>query len=448
MKRLTLLFVLVAALFFLLGSSALANFALHGGYLKDTDLCAGCHRAHTAVSPITWTDTGLGVKSALLIGSPLATTMQAFCYTCHGNAGAGAATNVQSGVYDNSVGRVGTNFPYVTNSTYLGTLNGGGFDATPTLAPGNTKQTPTVAGLSPVTSWHLADGTSGVAWGGSLPTVTGGIQMALDCASCHDPHGTSNYRILKDTVNGLPAGGYLGDFATDINPTPNPWVISNEVGYPNGVGGADLGFRLHKNYSDLDGDGIYGEPGDYVPDYTTARYAQPVGLDVAKGVSGWCARCHTLYNTISSSGQGAYNAADGYGNVDRHRHPVNQPLSTFLGDRALLIDDPDGPGPLFSDTNTPWGDVVDIPLEHAPATDGQGNAQTQAMTDYLGCLTCHRAHGTSVTMRGWANATITPAGSPKLNPIGSETSNGVPPTSDSALLRASDRGVCERCHNK
>ena len=54
-KRIALALVLVAAMFLLVPAVALANFAIHGNYVTDTDACAGCHRAHTSVCSITWT---------------------------------------------------------------------------------------------------------------------------------------------------------------------------------------------------------------------------------------------------------------------------------------------------------------------------------------------------------------------------------------------------------
>lgn len=438
--------LVAAGMLMLMSGTALANWGPHGGYGEwldtntdgvmqaseldpDTDACAGCHRAHTAVSPVTWTDNDGGVKNALLIGST-ATTLRAFCYTCHGSLGRGAATDVQAGMYDNSAARVNASFDNIAGygtvqSEYLAPLNGGGFEE----VNGNT-----------TTSSHLVDGTAGVAWGETANgTGNGGTNIVMDCASCHDPHGSSNYRILKDKVNGIDVGGYIGGVDAGIDPVPNPWVIANEIGYPT------AGFRLHRNYGDLDNDGTT-ESGDYQPDYTEARYAMPVGLNTAKGMSGWCAACHSLYNTVSSSGQGAYNVNDGYGNVVRHRHPVNQPLDTFAGDRSLILGNTAVSGQTGRLNDPFWdgtlGTVVDIPLDHDVATEGRGNAALNQLTDYIECLTCHRAHGTDATMEGYANV------SSNVNPQPNSGTGGVPPTGDSVLLRANNRGVCERCHNK
>ncbi len=453
--------ILAIGMIMLMGGTALANFGPHGGYGEftdgangfpvdnrinpysgevdpDTDACAACHRAHTATSPITWTDGGGADKSALLIGDPTETQIRDWCYTCHGNSGSGAATDVQDGIYDSAElpNNEGTNYA-TTQSEDQTILNGGGFDRLDG------------AGGAYTSSIHQVDGvtTTLVAWGGTADkggstnesantggTREGGDMMSLDCADCHDVHGSSNYRILLDETNELTSGGYAGDFKNDVDPDPTPWVISNEVGYPNGVAG-DLGWRLHRSADD------YG----YEPDYTEARYARPVGNDTDKGISGWCASCHTEYNTVSSSGQAAYDSDDDgveggtyWGAEVRHRHPTNQPLTTFDGDRALIVGDDNG-------RNEPWdtisdvavgvdgpldgpvdGTDIDIPLEHDPATEGQGGAQLNVDEDWMGCLTCHRAHGSSAVMSGHADVAS------NVNPP--FDSNGLDPNTGGVLL--------------
>ena len=100
MKRTALVVILAMSLVMLMGGVAYANFGPHGGYIEDTDSCAGCHRAHTSASPITWTDNydGTTQHTALLVGT--AQTMSEFCYVCHGDTAPGASTNVQSGIFD------------------------------------------------------------------------------------------------------------------------------------------------------------------------------------------------------------------------------------------------------------------------------------------------------------------------------------------------------------
>jgi hypothetical protein len=408
-KRFLFTLVVLAALAFVLPTVALANYAIHGNYVTDTDACAGCHRAHTSVSTIQWTDQ-LGTEhNALLTTS--ATSMQEFCYACHDATSQGANTNVEYGMYEARSYTTGTD-PNVDG----GALNGGGFEKFQNEA---------------VTTKHDSDGDhawgayGGGIWGQGDLDATGNwgmqidadgnpnnagetIPITMDCATCHDPHGSANYRILKASVFGNTVGGYVGGGA---DPTPDGWVQSTEEGWPVG------GFRLHQAYP------------NYKPNYTAAKYAK--GYDMAagtvnenKGMSGWCSGCHATYNNKASdyaTGGGfssTYNAGDGFGFTERHRHPVNVELAVFKGQESLVTTDT-------------------LPLAHDLTETGN---TSNGMSDWIECLTCHRAHGTNATMSGWASAAGGEmAGQPFVANSGGEVS---------ALLRMDNRGVCEACHNK
>jgi predicted CXXCH cytochrome family protein len=427
-KKTTFVLALTALLVLAGAGAAFANFGPHGGYSLDTDACAGCHRAHTSYSTLTWRDNAGDSNSALLVSS--ATTMEEFCLVCHGNAAPGASTNVVSGIFDagpsSGVGSPAGSYAYVTNSSFDATLNGGGFSGSTSMH--NME-------MGAVTDPMWGDGTSAVSGTG------------ITCTSCHDVHGSSNYRLLKDTVNGHQVGGY------DAVGNPTPWVYSSETGYPlPGSGSAAGGWLKH-------------EPGaaqmtTYRPNYTTAQYLFSTGTTytVAAGsgnrsMSVWCSACHEQYNVVTSAyDYGAYESngavsrdATGQlligastaqiGSRTRHRHPVDITPGT-----ANII-------------NGFGSDAVTssvLPLEKTAASAGTPAGQWE-LTDYMGCLTCHRAHGTSAVMTGFANARL-------LNVPSSPTSwsiepttvapAGVAPNYSSSLLRVNNRGVCERCHNK
>lgn len=385
---------------------AAANFSIHGGYSMDTDACAGCHRAHTAASSITWTKTDLTEGSALL--NSTADEIYEFCYTCHDDVSLGAETNVERGEYEGTL--------YGTSGA---ALNGGGFEATMGF-----------------TASHMIAGSWFAYGGGIEPDLLGNYsdnsapQIEMTCSSCHDVHGSSNYRLLKDIVNGYTVGGY-DDSVDPVNPTPLPWVVSAEPGYPG------MGWLLH-------------EPGasqvtTYTPDYTEAMYAKAPDRDgdslpdADKGMSGWCAACHTQYlqktgavydpapglpmetemSSLVASETLAYDSLDGWGAVVRHRHPVNVPLTNYLGQRSLVV------------TDNP------LPLAHDPA-----DVATNDDSDWIDCLTCHVAHGSNATMSGYANI------ADNTDPEADSGTGGLPVTSDNALLRGDNRYVCEVCHNK
>jgi len=462
LKRISLVLVLAVAMALSFGGVAYANFGPHGGYADDTDACAGCHRAHTSFSDVTWTDDTIAEAShsALLISD--AANISEFCNACHGDAAPGASTNVVSGVFDSGPsGDVtlvegdahddGTVVEFETNSTFDATLNGGGFDRMP-------------AGVIADQSYNIATSNHGMdlgvntapAWGNTEAGAVGSSTTFgnLTCTSCHDVHGSSNYRILKDNVNTVAVGGYIDDL------TPTPFVISAEEGYPYS------GWKKHEAGA--------AQMAAYKPNYTTAEYRNKFGgavvptFDREGDMSGWCSACHGQYIerndnelaytwTSSTTDYGEYIAntiedAAGWPTYELegqsfHRHPVNVTLTA--GDAA-------GYGsPQTSWLRTAIAFDSMLPLEMDDGGDDvewrTEDGQTEEYTNYLGCLTCHRAHGSSAEMTGYASASLESTNGTHWYPVRTSSEDatvGVDPTFDSALLRAPNRGVCERCHNK
>jgi predicted CXXCH cytochrome family protein len=171
-KRLRVIgFVLVLALF--TAGSASADGGPHGGYTATTDGCAGCHRAHTADGPNLLIDDGT----------------YALCVSCHGSTGSGANTNVDDGYYLSS------------RDDASGDRNEGGAN-TPDNAPLLGGGFVNYRGAS-VTSTHDPAGSETAAWGNGVARgVLADLAEGLTCASCHDPHGSPNYRIINEVVNG------------------------------------------------------------------------------------------------------------------------------------------------------------------------------------------------------------------------------------------------------
>ncbi len=174
MKRVLLLIVLAFVLVVVGVNPVLANGGPHGGYTPTTDACAGCHRAHTATGPNLLVSDGT----------------YELCISCHGATGSGANTNVEDGLYlssrDDSAGNgdIGA-----ANTPDNSPLLGGGFINYQGAA---------------VTSAHSTDGTDALAWGHNVNRgQVGSLTEGLSCASCHDPHGSPNYRIINEVVNGM-----------------------------------------------------------------------------------------------------------------------------------------------------------------------------------------------------------------------------------------------------
>ena len=223
----------------------------------------------------------------------------------------------------------------------------------------------------------------------------------------------------------------VGSYGAD-GETPDAWVISRETGYP--YSAAVRGWLKHEAGA--------AQMAVYIPNYTDTRYGYDPAWNGTRGITDWCSACHTQYNNRAS----IYNYGSYFQNLAGtaqvgartfHRHPVNINLTTAYG-----------PG-----RETAESVVFDplIPLEErtGPASPTRTPRAPGTRTTTSRCLTCHTAHGTAVQMQGWAEAHAdTRSTAPTWTVVTTPGSGGVDPTFDSALLRAPNRGVCERCHNK
>jgi predicted CXXCH cytochrome family protein len=355
--------------------------------------------------------------------------MTEFCNACHGENAPGAATNVVGGIFDagptSGTGSPAGSYQYQSESTFGAALNGGGF--------GVSKDADT--GLwEPSTSVHNMEAV-GPLWGAGTAVPTSPI---MTCTSCHDPHGTSNYRLLKAEVNGNTVGGYAADGVT-----PNAFVYSYETGYPNPQTGTE-GWLKHEAGAD--------QMAVYRPDYTGGTKILHTDATGEKSISIWCAGCHENYATRegNTDGTGAIKANGGVdatynydgsvgapnsengvvGAKKRHRHPVDVTLGAGWGPGRALQEQ------VVSDSR--------IPLE----LDEGNSVADPFYQNYIGCLTCHTAHGSSADMTGWAAASLTLNADNIVVPVQDGVPGVSPDKGGSALLRADNRGVCERCHNK
>lgn len=364
------------ALTFAMAGVASANNGPHGGYSTSavngwntTDGCAACHRAHTG-------------ETETLLAAP---SITALCQGCHDGA-YGASTDVFSGTLR------GSGKP----------LNGGGFMTAVNVATGGTPVAVTsrhnVDGLSGVTgtSGTLVGGTgTGIAYGGGDPTKTSqGVTGQLECTSCHNPHGSQNYRILNGKANY--SGVYNQTWATGETAL---WQANN----------------VQAAAGDMDG--------------SAPQYAAGNHVTYDRGISDFCATCHTNYvrsfaGSRTPTGQQQQYDWNGNGTKeDVWRHAVSMKaawdyskgawdatVGTYAGIHASATN-PNG-------TATPGTNDLRRIAADGAYTDGTG----------LTCLTCHYAHGTSAASSAGANKEAL--------------------TGDSALLFLDNRGVCQQCHQK
>jgi predicted CXXCH cytochrome family protein len=255
MKKLTIslaITILIAALSY---NFVLADNGPHGGFNSPTtDSCAGCHRAHTAKS------------SKLLMVST-----SNLCQTCHGAAGTGADTDVWDGVY---LSRDAVSENPAEGVANRGLLGGGLVNAV--MDTGLTGATASAAS----TSAHTFNGTASILWGNGAVGSGSGSSAALDCGSCHNPHGNSGpggtptYRILRP----VPLGSNASAGVTLADPTAKVYTISDTTGKYFG-----------QNYGSLE-----------------------------TPMSQWCAQCHTRY--LAGSGSASTSSGDA---IFTYRHQAN-----------------------------------------------------------------------------------------------------------------------------
>ena len=354
--------------------------------------CAGCHRAHTA-------------KASYLLKA----AEPALCYSCHQAGAMGSGTDVSNGVdADTGAALRGGGFDYALIGTATKTL--GALDP----ATGRIAHSGSIAKGAPTatTSKHQIDGAIGTMWGNGAISAsiadTGKTGIALECTSCHDPHGNGNYRILKpiptDANNIVTAAIKVGDIVNGVAAT---------VAVPAVMSIAAPGINIPDSTNKVYITGNYWKVEDRsVPLVTGGGLS---GSTVADGyitnIAAWCTTCHTRY----LAGSGSYNTP-------------NQGYPAVAG----------ATGP------------TDANFTYRHRSDRSGGAGTENPN----CIQCHVSHGSNVAMAGYAAAVPFP-GQIGTNPdktLAGPTStvNGVtadPGYGDSKLLRVENRGTCVMCHN-
>lgn len=340
----------------------------------------------------------------------------------------------------------------VNDQTAGNVLNGGGFRY--------------IAGV-PVTSRHNADpaDNSLYPWGYSTANTgqnTAAIASPLQCTSCHNPHGTANYRLLKETIN----------TATVVVRAYYSAAFTKDEG----------------------GAGIVSVPADkYTQNYYGSAGSGGAPITAGQGsLSSLCGACHTAYPSSGAS------LASTTGGVTHYRHKTEMPFTDWGNPENLL--DSINPETGYTGTHTgansttvliatgslfqtgleiKAGDVITNVTDGATstvvtvdsetqitgttltsgqwdATDvyrinfGAGNGGTfpilrlassgSESNTIVTCLTCHRVHGSTSEMSGYA----------LTKQFGGLGDNDLTPSqlaeSTSTLLYTDNRGMCQACH--
>lgn len=431
--------------------TANANEGPHGGYSLTTSNCAACHRPHTATGSKLLR--GDGVDTTL--GNGTNYDIADFCFSCHKD-GAGANNNVHGGYYMGYAGPgdAGSSLdPYSnpwpnesTNTSQYGSknagLNGGGFVSAKRYwgAPekltynGRTKRGVTwtdpvggthfnhqATGEAATSSYHnaLDDTKTWTVWGslmaGSSATVAvgPGMVVTLKCTSCHDQHGSSQYRILRDSRSDSNIGALIPGY-----------VVQRDY----------LGAPITTLYQPID-DPVQSWEREFsggsalTKDYTSYSY-KVSGPTARTNISDFCKRCHSQYYAVFWLGwsYASYDAGDGLGATQRFRHQTSERL-TFCPGKC--------PGGICGAYNlNRW---IQLPLATSSGVvDGVRNGRPVYESDinnadFMVCTTCHQAHGTSVIADQAAQV------GPTKYAQGSDPGH-------TNLLRLDNRGICEDCH--
>jgi hypothetical protein len=360
MKGLKLGLVIMATALLTIGLSGMA-YAFHSGGVAE---CTGCHSMHSSPSIVK-----NGTYGYLLIKSDQSST----CLSCHEHAGdtGPSSYHVSTAQADMPTGKPplqrtpGGDFGWL-KKTYTGVIR-----SAPFTEDGATHGHNIVA----ADSGYVPDSTNTTAPGGTF------VSTSLGCQSCHDPHG--KYRRLGDGTIATTGAPIIGSGSYHNNSNPVTGVSAVGV------------YRLlaGKGYTKPEMGGITYtvDPPAAVVNSTYNRTEATTQTRVAygKGMSEWCATCHTDMHT----------------NSGKLVHPVSQDLGGIIaGNYNHYVKSGDLTG---SQTNSylslvPYEENSTdyTALKTLAATSGTATLAGPAANAQVMCLSCHRAHAS-----GWPEAT-------------------------------------------
>jgi len=414
MKTLKLGLVIAAAALMVVGFSGAAN-AFHSGGVAE---CTGCHSMHTSPA-----------ATFLLVGSDQSST----CLSCHEHAGdtGPSSYHISTAPADMPAGVAplqrtpGGDFGWLKKN-YTMTVRG-----TTSTEDGATHGHNIVA----ADKGYIADPTNVTAPGGTFTSAN------LACNSCHDPHG--KFRRLSDGTIAQSGAPIIASGSYNNSATP---AAGQAVGVYRLLGG--------RGFSNTRTAGVnfsVDPPTAVAPStYNQTEVTNQVKVAYGKGMSDWCANCHTNMHT----------------NSGRLVHPVGQNIgSTIAGNYNSYVKSGDLTGVQtssylslvpYEENSTDYTALKAAALNNAPTYAGP------ASNSQVSCISCHRAHasgwpemtrwnneGEFITNNGlWPGTDTTPT-VPQFarGRLGAETAAAYydRPATQFATFQ---RSLCNKCHAK
>lgn len=372
MKVLKVSLILIAVALFSIGLTS-TSYAFHSGGVAE---CEGCHTMHNSFEGVKMTVNGLatGTTNAYLLkGSDQSST----CLNCH-----------------NQPDTAPTSYHISTDESKLGPgvapveLTPGGDFAwlkkTFTWVPRTGAATETSAGerhghnVVANDFNYVVDGIQTVAPGGSYPASN------LSCISCHDPHGKYR-RDLNGAIatTGKPIRA-SGSYNNSVDPDANFSVGVYRLLAGNGYTPDSVGTNAFVN----------DPPAAVAPSsYNRTEATTQTRVAYGKGMSEWCANCHTdMHN-------------DNYPSTLRHPAGDAAKLGAIAGNYNSYVKTGDLTGTSASSYTSlvPFEEgVTDQSIAsytqlkgHALNTDAQLGGPDSTKSN-VSCMSCHRAHAS-----GW-----------------------------------------------
>ena len=380
-------------------------FAFHDGGVA---YCEGCHTMHNSLNGNTIRTGGTAGQGVqfLLKGNDQSST----CLNCHASSQTNGSYHIMTWPVPNwAGGSAPVNFSPGGDFAWLTSPN---------------RTTPTGSHATPAKSQHLghnviaADYVSG-AFGAVDPDISvapGGTYASanLMCISCHNPHpngrvvdaaGTIAYNTLGGTpVAPITGSGSYGALAS----------TGQAVGVYRLLGGVNYAPKSYAGAPKFTADPpIAVAPSTYNNGGTSAASAgEALGqtrVAYGKGMSEWCANCHTNIHTTVADGQSA-----------PFIHPAGatallSAAATISGNattNAAIYNAYKSSGDLSGDSSNSYLSLV--PYEEgtgdiATLASHAGNKVTAGLTgpttgtENVMCLSCHRAHASGFgSMTRWA----------------------------------------------